>query len=310
MKRFRNILVAVDTRFDEHPIIDEAVAIAEQSGGAIKIVDVVPEFSWTVRLTLNDHEHMRDLIAEEKRTKLTELSAPLKAKGIDAESKVLMGKTSVEIIREAVRGEHDLVMRVTKGHDSRSKGFFGNTGSRLLRQCPCAVWLVTPERQQFQHVLGCVDTSTGDLIDGELNNKVFELAKTISGFHGGFYSIIQAWLTWNWQMLKSRMEPEAFTEMEAANKKQVTQQLDHFLATHGAESSPSNVHLVNGDPADVITRFARKNDVDLVIMGTVGRSGISGAVVGNTAEQVLARIECSVLALKPSNFVSPIASED
>ena len=41
-------------------------------------------------------------------------------------------------------------------------------------------------------------------------------------------------------------------------------------------------------------------------MGTVGRSGIDGVIIGNTAEKVLNRIECSVLALKPPGFVTPI----
>ena len=55
----------------------------------------------------------------------------------------------MEIIREVIRDDHDLVLRVNKGKESRRQGFFGNTGMRLLRKCPCAVWLVSRQELDF-----------------------------------------------------------------------------------------------------------------------------------------------------------------
>ncbi len=96
---------------------------------------------------------------------------------MDAESKVLWGKTSVEIIREVLRGQHDLLLRVAKGHGSSHKGFFGTTGRRLLRDCPCAVWLVAAaDTPEYKHFMACIDASTGHDLDAELNKKVFDSA--------------------------------------------------------------------------------------------------------------------------------------
>ena len=50
--------------------------------------------------------------------------------------------------------------------------------------------------------------------------------------------------------------------------------------------------------------------VDLIVMGTVARSGISGALMGNTAESVLDRIGCAVLAVKPSGCVTSLVARD
>lgn len=47
-------------------------------------------------------------------------------------------------------------------------------------------------------------------------------------------------------------------------------------------------------------------DAELVVMGTVGRTGIPGFIIGNTAETILNQIECSVLAVKPDGFVTPV----
>ena len=307
MKRFKRILVATDTRFSEHPIVQEAAEIAKHNDASLRIVDVVPEFPWTVRLTLKDHEHMRDLIAQEKQAKLELLAEPIRQLGVEVETSVLLGKTSIEIIREVLRGGHDLVLRVAKGRDSTRPGFFGNTAMQLLRKCPCTVWLVSPATTpKFKHVLGCVDTSTGDKLDEELNDKVHELASSISQYHDGRFSILHAWSIWNEQMIKSRMKPDEFEEMEKKNHDQVGNLLDKFLHRHDADIRAKNVHLVKGEVPAVISEFARGHDVDLVVMGTVARSGVAGMLMGNTAEQILNGIECSVLALKPSSFDCPV----
>jgi nucleotide-binding universal stress UspA family protein len=65
-------------------------------------------------------------------------------------------------------------------------------------------------------------------------------------------------------------------------------------------------HVVKGPAQKVVTELARTLAADLVVMGTVGRTGIPGFLIGNTAETILGGIECSVLAVKPDGFISPI----
>ncbi|TWU41958.1 universal stress protein [Novipirellula artificiosorum] len=310
MKRFQKILVATDTRFDNQAMVDEAVQLARGNGASLKIVDVMPELPWTVRLTMKDHEHVSELMRDEKQQMLEALAVPIREKGVDVEVKVLQGKTSVEIIREVLRGQHDLVIRSVKGVQSRRAGFFGTTGLRLLRKCPCPVWLVKPGITKFHHILGCVDTSSADPIDAELNGDVFDLARSISQYHSGTFTIIHAWTVWNAQFLKRRMDPTEFENMVNGHRNQVTGQLEKFLAGHNTPVGADDVQLIQGEAPDVIPEFARKNHVDLIVMGTVARSGVSGMVMGNTAEQILGRIECSVLALKPSTFGCPIVLDD
>jgi len=47
-----------------------------------------------------------------------------------------------------------------------------------------------------------------------------------------------------------------------------------------------------------------------VVMGTVARTGVPGFIMGNTAETILNHINCSVLAIKPQGFVTPITLQD
>lgn len=307
MNQFAKVLVATDTRLDVHPIIDEAGALARQNGASLKIVDVVPEIPWAKRMLVKDHEYIRKLLEHEKQEKLDALAAPLRDQGIDVEVRVLWGKTSVEIVREVLRGRHDLVLRVAKGHDSRHQGFFGATGRRLLRDCPCAVWLVAAaETPDYKHVMGCVDTSTSHEFDSLLNNKVYELASMISRQHEARFSVLHAWQMDAEQILGGRVSRRDFKGMLEQRREHVQGLLDKCLQPHGSNVKLDNVHMVKGEPSTVIPAFARENAVDLAVMGTAARSGLTGILIGNTAERILDDLECSVLAVKPDSFVSPI----
>ncbi|WP_313690074.1 universal stress protein, partial [Pantoea sp.] len=48
----------------------------------------------------------------------------------------------------------------------------------------------------------------------------------------------------------------------------------------------------------------------VVVLGTIGRTGLSAAFLGNTAEQVIDHLRCDLLALKPDDFKSPIDLDD
>jgi len=71
--------------------------------------------------------------------------------------------------------------------------------------------------------------------------------------------------------------------------------------------SKPHTHVEEGLPEDVIEKLADDLDAELVILGTIGRTGISAALIGNTAEHVIDRLNCDVLALKPDGYVSPLA---
>ena len=82
--------------------------------------------------------------------------------------------------------------------------------------------------------------------------------------------------------------------------------LEHAKAFNIAEE---NTHIKEGLPEDVIQSIANELDAELVILGTIGRTGLSAALIGNTAEHVIDRLNCDVLALKPDGYISPLDVE-
>jgi nucleotide-binding universal stress UspA family protein len=67
--------------------------------------------------------------------------------------------------------------------------------------------------------------------------------------------------------------------------------------------------VIKGHAQNVVPEIARNLAVDLVVMGTVARTGIAGFFMGNTAESILTQLDCSVLTIKPPEFISPVTLE-
>ena len=308
MKRFKKLLVATDTRLNEHPVVNEAAEIALANAASLTIVDVVPAPSWIAEFVINDLASMRELYFQEAERKLESLATPLRGKGLDVTTRVLTGKTSVEVTREVLREKHDLVLAVARGKNSKRRGFFGSTALQLLRNCPSAVSLVTEKSAaKIKYVLGCIDVSSDHSVDAELNDKVYDLASSIAEFHSARHSILHAWEMQDEVLLSARLKDDHVAKFLLDHRNAMEKRFDDFLKRHGSSADSEAAHLAKGSPAETIETFVRENSVDLVVMGTIGRSGLSGMFLGNTAERIIDRIECSLLALKPYEFSTSIS---
>ena len=100
-----------------------------------------------------------------------------------------------------------------------------------------------------------------------------------------------------------------------AFQQQRLEEAEHALHNQLAETDYRTLsfgvqtHVVEGPAEIVILQAIEKYSTDLLVMGTVGRSGIPGLLVGNTAERLLPEVPCSVLAIKPADFQCPITLE-
>jgi len=59
----------------------------------------------------------------------------------------------------------------------------------------------------------------------------------------------------------------------------------------------------------LIPLIVAEQQIDLIVMGTVARTGVPGFFIGNTAESILRQVKCSVMAVKPEGFVTPVTLE-
>ncbi len=319
MPRFRKILVPIEGDLHSQPVLARAARLASKNGGAIKLISVVEELPWYTRIALPNADELHTHIVRAKSQILVKLVEQLQREGIEASSEVLTGRRYLELAREASRGEYDVLMKEAESHPSM---LFGSVDMYLLRSCPCPVWLFKPDHASrgFSKVVAAVDPApppdSSDVLhikeelapkEESLDFKILEFASELAKEEGSELHIVHAWSAPGEELLQGEamLSEDQVASYIEESRIQAKKAVDHLLAKSAESDGRRIVHMLNGDPADVITNFAITQNVDLIVMGTVARTGIPGLLIGNTAESILQRVDCSVLAIKPDGFVSP-----
>ncbi len=89
-------------------------------------------------------------------------------------------------------------------------------------------------------------------------------------------------------------------EVEEKAVRETEQRLERFKA-EAERIAPGKVtaESLSGEAAGEIVRFAGRNDIDLIVMATHGRTGIKRLVLGSVTERVVRQAPCSVLVVRP-----------
>ena len=301
MKRFRSILLFAG--LDDGPVprrvFERALSLARRNEAKLTLLDVVHE----LQLFREILPPGRLAAARRQRCRsLTRLAEVAREQGVETETEFTVGKPFPEIVREVQRWDHDLVM--TDGGRARRAGeVIDSTTMHLMRKCPCAIWVVRPHAvNRYTRVLAAIDPDATDPEEDSLNRKIMELAISMAELEGSEMHVVHVW---ELPGIPPGSSGEVWKSWEEAARSGIKTRLSEFLAECEFGSDP-RVHLVAGRPAVASSELASKEQIDLLVMGTVCRTGVRGFFIGNTAEAVLGRVDCSLLTVKPEGFVSPI----
>jgi nucleotide-binding universal stress UspA family protein len=226
---------------------------------------------------------------------------------VPVETAILRGAPGVALVQEVLRSGHDLLVRA-HGRDLPDEAPpFGPIDLHLLRTCPCPVWLVGPqEAARTPHVIAAVDSSAMHPDEQALNRHIIEHALQLREARGGTMTVVHAWQAYGEYLLQGRMPPQAFADFLQRAEQAGHDATTALIRTFGERIANVQVNVVRGDTADVIPAIAFEKQADVIVMGSMGRSGLAGIFMGNTAERVLRRWQGSVFVVKPLGFVSPV----
>ena len=314
MKRFKNILVFVSGP-DSVVALSRAIVLAEENQAKLTVLDVLrPPSSLFGAFTGNDSAaDLREDVVRQREAELATLVEQHASSGVAMETRVAVGTAHIEIIRAVLRDGHDLVMKTAEGSSLLSQRIFGSTAFNLMRQCPCPVWIVKTEHNRpFKRILAAVDVGADADADShvELNRRILQLATSLAKLEEAELHVVYAWSMWCESMLKRRISPAQFDQMLIQQEAESDKAMAELLAQFEIPMESPGVRMIQGDPGFVIPRLVDESQIELLVLGTVGRTGIPGFVIGNTAEQVLNNADCSVLTLKPEGFESPVTLLD
>ncbi len=311
---------------DNEVALNHAVTLANNNQAHLTIIQVVDKIPPNINLNgqpLSTKSFGEKSTAEQQK-KLQALVNTLEQK-IQIHTKNLVGISFLEIIREVLRHKYDLVIKTAESGTLLDR-VFGSDDMHLLRKCPCPVWLIKSKSpKNYQRILAAVDV---DIFYQKeelntlhlLNLQIIEMASSLALSEFSELHIVTAWEAIGEDLVRSayvggqEIDIMAYVETERQqhqhNLNTLMNEIMSKLGRNALDYLKPQTHLLKGSANKKIPLLAKNIKADLVVMGTVARTGISGFFMGNTAETILNQLNCSVLAVKPVGFETPITLDD
>ncbi len=312
MSQYQNILVAIDPQQDDQPALRRAVYLNQLIGGKIKAFLPIYDFSYEMTTLLSPDERtaMRQGVISQRSEWIREQAQAYLDAGVDIDIKVIWHNRPYEaIIREVLAHQHDLVLKMAHQHDRLEAVIFTPTDWHLLRKCPCPVWMVKDQPPpEGGKALVAVNLASEEPHHDALNQKLIretvKLAESVNHTEVhlvGAYPITPI----NIAIELPDFDPSVYNDAIRGQ---------HLVAMKALRQkfsiSEEFTHVEKGLPEEVIPELSAHLGAGIVVLGTIGRTGLSAAFLGNTAEQVIDHLRCDLLAIKPDDFVSPITLDD
>jgi len=312
MVKYQNILVAIDPQQDDQPALRRAVYLNQRIGGKIKAFLPIYDFSYemTTLLSPDERTNMRKGVISQRTEWIREQAHAYLEAGVDIDIKVVWHNRPFEaIIQEVLSGKHDLVLKMAHQHDRLEAVIFTPTDWHLLRKCPCPVWMVKDQPwPEGGKALVAVNLASEephhDLLNQKLVRLTHELAEMVNHTEVhlvGAYPITPI----NIAIELPDFDPSVYNDAIRGQHLVAMKALRQKFAL-----DEKFTHVEKGLPEEVIPDLAEHLDAGIVVLGTIGRTGISAAFLGNTAEQVIDHLRCDLLVIKPDGFATPVELDD
>jgi universal stress protein E len=309
MSSHKRVLVVVDPTASFHPSIERAAWLARQTAARLELF--VSDYS----AQLSDKRahgaaatEARAAVLERHRKRLEQLAEPLRSGGLAVEIDARWDYPLHDsIVRKAQDSAADFVLKDTHYHSVLKRSIFSNTDWNLIRNCAGTLWLVKPRPPgQRPCFVAAVDPLHERDKPADLDNRIVATAKELAGALGGEVHAFHAFdVTTAIAMSTDAMTmPIALpiNELADALRAEHTEAVERLCKEHGVP--PERTHVHQGGTRDGLLALTDQLRADAVVMGALSRSGLKGLFLGNTAEDVLDRLHCDLIIVKPAGFVA------
>lgn len=271
-----NIFVVVDPTRGEHPALNRAVIAADTHASPPNIHLFI-----SVDQSAKDFSSS-DTVSGISLDELNGLLEPLREKSISCTAEVCWSPQWQEaIVASAKRFEADMIL-VTDYAAGEGNGVEKRPSLRrsltdakwaLLRNAACPVLIIRPGTEaQRKNILAAVNMQSGDSRYDALNTKIISRGQWLADLYNAQFHVVNAYSD----------------SMHYPDRGQILREVN---------LGPEQVHIKQGNPEDVISEVAANVDADIVVIGTMARKGVLGAMRGNTSEKVLNKLTGDVMTL-------------
>jgi universal stress protein E len=310
----QRILVVVDPTASYHPALERAAWLARATPSVLElfICDYASQLAATRGSNAATVAEARTALLARHTARLEQLAGPLTAEGL---------KVNVDsrwdyplhdgIVRKALDFAADLVVKDTHFHSVLKRSIFSNTDWSLIRNCPSPLWLVKPRPPgQKPCLVAAVDPLHERDKPAGLDHKILRTASSLAKTLGGDVHVFHAFdiaaalaVSTDSMTMPIALPVREFTD---AMRVEHTDGVNALCAKYAIPAD--HIHVHQGGTRELLMTLTDQLRADLVVMGAVSRSGLKGLFLGNTAEDVLDRLHCDLLIVKPDGFEAALPS--
>ncbi len=279
---YNNILVIADQDTDRHAAMQKARDIAFTNDIKITILGFVPPIAGATE----------GAVAE----KDAALQAAIDEVFIDSKdvSYQVVVASDIAAYCKSYTKEHGIDLVIKTGHRSESL-FYTPTDWQLIRELSCPVLITTLQKWRAKRkVMVTIDIGSDDAAQIALNKKVARWAADWancqnSDLHIAYCIVVSEPL--------SDLDIVSKDEALIKNEGDARAKLESFLAEHGIACA--SIEIAAGAPDRILPKLANKLKADIVVLGSVGRKGVKGVLLGNTAEKTMHKLRTDLAVIHP-----------
>src|SRR3990170_106085 len=286
------LLLATDGSLFSEGAIREAIRLAKRCSSklaAISVIETNPEYETIAPQLLEKAERPA-------RGHLESVKAQAKKEGVEITTSILEGEDSYNFISdEAVKNKTTMIIMGRRGKTGLKRLVIGTPPARVLGHAPCNV-LVVPRAAQvgFRNILVATDGSryaaaaASEAIGIAKKNK----SKLI------VLAVVPSESMQPMDIVHSQMSRDVIAEKELSVAENSAKTVKAVAQKEGVAVE---AFIMGGRPADAIVQTAKEKNVDVIMLGSHGKTGIDKLLMGSVAERVIVLAACAVLVVKASS---------
>lgn len=283
MGRYKKILVAIDGSDSSIHALSESFKLATNEKSWITVTSVVPSYEGDLSLV-----GVGDVLSSMRKPcedALHEAERLAEAEGALIKTVCEEGKTYERIVDLAEAENCDLIVLGRRGLRRFEKALMGSVTARVIGYSHRDV-LVVPRDTTigWQRILVATDGSRFSKIAVE---RAIDFAKS----YGGELRVISI----------VDVPPEFYAEAPNAVDDMIDKAKGYVkdIRTHSESAGVKSAGFVGeGEAYQIITDTAKKENVNVIVMGSHGRTGLKRLLMGSVTEKVIGHAPCPVLVVK------------
>jgi universal stress protein E len=306
----KRILAVVDPTAASQPAAERAVALARSIGARLElfVCDYEPQLVDEASGEFQGLPKVRSALVDDRMRRLREVKKALAADGIEITLDARWDSPLADgIVRKTLESGADVVFKDTHYHPLLKRSLFSNTDWNLIRDCPASLWLVKPRALAAKpRFVAAVDPLHERAKPSELDDRIIAAAKQLCHALNGEIHVIHTFDVT--PALATPMDsmalPLPIREITEAMRARHTAAVHELTDAHAIQRNC--VYVREGATRERIVTLAEELRADVAVMGAVSRRGLKRLFLGNTAEEVLDKLSCDLLIVKPADFATSV----